>query len=99
MPIALETNLNETPSNRTNNMPPRIIGINFFMTEIRQTKDNYIASLQKKIGYQFSDEKLLNQALTHKSYAHEHKIDNNERLEFLGDAILQFVMSTKLIAV
>ena len=66
------------------------------MTIDHQAKDNQLASLQERIGYRFSNEKLLVQALTHKSYAHEHKIGNNERLEFLGDAILQFIMSEHL---
>ncbi len=41
----------------------------------------------------FNDEKLLRQALTHRSYAHEHpdETSDNERLEFFGDAILTFI--------
>lgn len=53
-------------------------------------------TLQEKIGYQFYDEKLLRQALTHSSYANERKINkckDYERLEFLGDAILEMVSS------
>ncbi len=61
-----------------------------------QTNSSDLQKLQKKIGYLFKDCGLLTQALTHKSYAHEHKLENNERLEFLGDAILQFVMSDHL---
>lgn len=53
-------------------------------------------TLQRHIGYQFDDIRLLVQALTHKSFAHENHQKNNERLEFLGDAILQFVMSDHL---
>jgi len=51
------------------------------------------------ISYSFSDVKLLIQALTHSSYANENnlqKIDNNERLEFLGDAVLEIVTSDYL---
>lgn len=55
-----------------------------------------LEGLQKKLGYQFNTPGHLIQALTHKSYAHEHKLENNERLEFLGDAILQFVISDYL---
>ena len=47
--------------------------------------------LQKKINYRFKDSALLSTALTHSSYANEHKKDgliSNERLEFLGDSIL-----------
>ena len=52
--------------------------------------------LEKKIGYNFKDKSLLNVALTHSSYANEHKskhIKYNERLEFLGDAVLSIVVS------
>ena len=48
------------------------------------------------IGYEFKNEKLLVQALTHSSYANEkhmHKLSDNERLEFLGDAVLEIVSS------
>ena len=48
------------------------------------------------IGYQFNDRKLLRHALTHSSFANEkrlNKLDNNERLEFLGDAVLELVSS------
>ncbi|MDP4119686.1 MAG: ribonuclease III [Bacillota bacterium] len=51
--------------------------------------------LQKEIGYEFKDISLLNTALTHSSYANElkHKSACNERLEFLGDAVLSIVVS------
>lgn len=52
--------------------------------------------LEKKIGYQFRDKRLLKQALTHSSYANEQKINklkDYERLEFLGDAVLELVSS------
>lgn len=52
--------------------------------------------LQDKIGYHFKNIALLNEALTHSSYANEHKakhIKYNERLEFLGDAVLSIVVS------
>ncbi len=52
--------------------------------------------LQEKIGYFFEDETLLKQALTHSSFANEQKINklhNYERLEFLGDAVLELVSS------
>ena len=51
---------------------------------------------QQKIGYQFNDGKLLTQALTHSSYANEKhmkKLSDNERLEFLGDAVLEIISS------
>ena len=51
---------------------------------------------EERIGYQFQDKKLLSQALTHSSYANEchmGKLSDNERLEFLGDAVLELVSS------
>ena len=55
-----------------------------------------IEELEKEIGYKFQNIKLLEQALTHTSYANEHKIESNEKLEFLGDSILEFVSSEYL---
>ena len=56
-------------------------------------------SFEKKIGYTFRDKKLLRQALTHSSFANEkrlNKLSNNERLEFLGDAVLELTSSEYL---
>lgn len=47
--------------------------------------------LERKLGYSFRDKSLLKTALTHSSYANEHHLTCNERLEFLGDSILGFV--------
>ena len=54
--------------------------------------------LEKKINYSFKDKTLLKIALTHKTYAFEadEPIDYNERLEFLGDSILNFTVSKEL---
>ena len=52
--------------------------------------------LEDKIGYHFKNKELLNTALTHSSYAKERKsqhIKYNERLEFLGDAVLSVIVS------
>lgn len=52
--------------------------------------------LEDKIGYQFKNKDLLQQALVHRSYLNEHKqfaLDHNERLEFLGDAVLELVVT------
>ncbi len=52
--------------------------------------------LEEKIGYHFRNRKLLKQALTHSSYANERRInkcEDYERLEFLGDAVLEMVSS------
>ena len=53
-----------------------------------------IELLEQRIGYVFRDKELLQQALTHSSYANEQKINKRqdyERLEFLGDAVLELV--------
>ena len=52
-----------------------------------------IEELEKNIGYTFNNKQLLETALTHTSYAYEHGIQSNEKLEFLGDSILEFVSS------
>ncbi len=51
-----------------------------------------LASLTKKIGYQFKDENLLIAALSHRSATGR----SNERLEFLGDSVLNFIIASKL---
>ncbi len=54
-----------------------------------------LASLEERIGYNFADKDLLEQALTHTSFAHEQPepTSHNERLEFLGDAVIDLVIS------
>jgi ribonuclease-3 len=55
--------------------------------------------LQEIIGYTFSNDVLLEQAMTHRSYLNEnrsYKLDHNERLEFLGDAVLELVVTEYL---
>lgn len=49
--------------------------------------------LEQEIGYTFQDKNLLQTALTHTSYAYERKTISNEKLEFLGDSILEFLSS------
>ena len=56
-------------------------------------------TLEKRLGYTFRDPALLRAALYHSSYANEHRgagIESNERLEFLGDAVLGFVTAEHL---
>ncbi len=57
-----------------------------------------MTGLEKNIGYSFKNKDLLKTAVTHSSYANENRggIKYNERLEFLGDAVLQLVTSDKL---
>lgn len=57
-----------------------------------------IELLEEKIGYSFNDKELIKTALTHSSYANEHKSSDlprecNERLEFLGDSVLSLIVS------
>lgn len=58
-----------------------------------------LKDLEKTVGYRFRNKVLLNQALTHKSYANEKQrsgLEDNERLEFLGDSVLGIVVSRLL---
>ena len=52
-----------------------------------------LSCLENELGYEFKNKKLLQTALTHTSYAYERKTESNEKLEFLGDSILEFVSS------
>jgi len=63
---------------------------------IDKTKYEQLEKLQDRLGYRFGDIGLLNTALTHSSYANEKGLSRdkyNERLEFLGDAVLQMATS------
>ena len=56
-------------------------------------------TLEERLGYQFKDVSLLENALTHSSYANEHRgegMSSNERLEFLGDSVLGMVVADHL---
>ncbi len=55
-----------------------------------------MSSLEENINYEFKNKELLDTALTHCSYAAENKTQHNQRLEFLGDAVLELVMSEYL---
>jgi len=68
-------------------IPSRTMNLN------RETND--LKALQKVLSYTFKNEGTLLQALTHKSYANEKKglLTDNERLEFLGDAVLDLAIS------
>ena len=55
-----------------------------------------IENLEKSIGYEFKNKNLLKNALTHTSYAYENNVQSNERLEYLGDSILEFISSKYL---
>ncbi|WP_442599469.1 ribonuclease III [Neobacillus sp. D3-1R] len=65
-------------------------------SQSNRAKDQLFKQFQAKIGVQFADEKLLKQAFTHSSYVNEHRkkpFEDNERLEFLGDAVLELTVS------
>lgn len=51
------------------------------------------SKLEKELEYTFQDKNLLQTALTHTSYAYERKTTSNEKLEFLGDSVLEFLSS------
>ena len=58
-----------------------------------------LEALEKEIGYTFKNKNLLKEALTHRSYLNENKnwkLPHNERLEFLGDAVLELVVTKYL---
>ncbi len=60
---------------------------------------NNLSSLEKSIGVKFNNKDLLQQALVHRSYLNENpdfSLDDNERLEFLGDAVLEMVVTEYL---
>ncbi len=69
------------------------------MIEVPSDRANDIAPLQETLGYVFSDLKLLNKALTHKSYVNERNesLKHNERFEFLGDSVLDILVSDYLV--
>ncbi|MEK4148412.1 ribonuclease III [Robertmurraya sp. FSL W8-0741] len=61
-----------------------------------RNRDRQFKDFQDKIGVHFTNVKLLIQAFTHSSYVNEHRkkpYDDNERLEFLGDAVLELTVS------
>lgn len=62
-------------------------------------KMNNYEEIEQKLGIEFKNRDLLTTALTHRSYLNEHRgsaSQNNERLEFLGDAVLELIISTYL---
>ena len=62
-------------------------------------KEQKFNQLQDRLGIHFQNDKLLKQAFTHSSYVNEHRrkpYEDNERLEFLGDAVLELTVSKYL---
>ena len=52
--------------------------------------ENQITAIEQKIGYIFKSKELLQTAFTHSSFAYSHNLESNERLEFLGDSVLNY---------
>jgi len=55
-----------------------------------------IEGFEREIEIKYKDISLIEKALTHTSYAYEHNVESNEKLEYLGDAILEYVISDYL---
>ena len=65
---------------------------------MKPERRNALSEAEGKLGYKFKNLSLLDAALTHSSYANEHKSHSSyERLEFLGDSVLGMIVSTELI--
>ncbi len=67
--------------------------------ETLKSKNNSLENLEKNIGYKFNDQSLMVNALQHRSYTNEstdEKLEDNERLEFLGDAVIELCISQLL---
>lgn len=73
----------------------RFVSRRFGATEPR---DPSLEALQERLGYKFRNRELLEEALTHPSYAQQerHRVKHNQRLEFLGDAVLNLVLAERL---
>lgn len=58
-------------------------------------KMNNVQEIENKIGYVFTNKTLLETAFTHSTYGKEHGVPDNERLEYFGDSVLQFLISER----
>ncbi len=63
-----------------------------------EPRDPSLDALQSRLGYQFRNHALLEEALTHPSFAQQerHRIPHYQRLEFLGDAVLNMILAERL---
>ena len=76
-----------------------VIVVAFKLTESKVYFMEKIKKLERKIGIEFEDKNLLKEALVHRSYINEHpsfELGHNERMEFLGDAVLELVVTEYL---
>lgn len=66
--------------------------------KISKERKKYLSTLEKLLNYEFKNKNLLNTSFVHRSYLNENKdvTVSNERLEFLGDIVLGFIVSTEL---
>jgi ribonuclease-3 len=66
---------------------------------VKKERKEELARLQKALGYSFKEIRLLNKALTHKSYVNEtgENLKHNERFEFLGDSVLDLIVSEYMV--
>jgi ribonuclease-3 len=64
----------------------------------QEPRDPSLTALQERLGYHFRRDELLEEALTHPSFSQQkaHSVPHNQRLEFLGDAVLSFILAEKL---
>jgi len=79
-----------------NLIPKKKIGESRPEVAIEKSRHDQLKQFSKKLKIPLGDGQLLNEALTHKSYTHERKMNpsyNNEKLEFLGDSVLGLVVS------
>ncbi len=66
----------------------------YFVTSLTGQSTTELSELERRLGYRFTQKDLLRQALTHKSFAHESGNGvHNESMEFLGDAVLGFLIT------
>jgi len=78
-------------------MPEPLTCRGSFFERVRVMKYSDLQEIMNIISYNFKNPQLLETALTHSTYAYENRgVENNERLEFLGDAVLQLVISERL---
>jgi len=74
------------------------VGVSFRYDEISRERLEALAAFQHSLRFRFKNQSLLNRALTHRSYVNEdpRSLGNNERLEFLGDAVLGMATAARL---